>query len=316
MSASPNKLQVPLAICVGLIAVAWAVAIINVVVNIRNGSRLSVDDSGMVLNGAVVGALSLGPALLASTSGYLWSGRRWGWAMFAGLLAIPLVAFNLWNSSEFVGDQMLGRIRQHEDRVTAGRDIAEIQNQETLRSKREAEERLWRTYLTAKDPKEQARIKTELAEIRGVPLALIAPSFDSASTIGARSSWVAKRMGWDRETVEGITPLMVPVLMQVVELFFSLLGFGLWPAKYSADPRGSNWINRRFTKLEAEKDIVELVASGGLIGSGIEMAERWGVSQQTACVWLRHFRRDGLVRRVRTGRSLAIVRPTGGNLSA
>ncbi len=305
MSAGPNKLQVPVAICVGLIAVAWAVAVINVVVNVRNGSRLSVDDSGMWLNGAVVGALSLGPALLASTSGYLWSGKRWGWATFAGLLAIPLVAFNLWNSSEFVGDQMLGRIKQHEDRVTAGKDIAEIQNQEALRSKREAEERLWRTYLTTKDPKEQARIKSELAEIRGVPLALTAPSFDSASAIGARSSWVAKRMGWDREIVEGITPLMVPILMQVVELFFSLLGFGLWP--HPKQPEFPETF-LKLTRAEAKTHLLEMQQQGKHLGV-TEFARIWGVPGGTASRWVTEFAREGLTRQVQRGRRKVSVAP-------
>ena len=305
MSQQPNKLQVPRAICVGLIGIAWAVAVINVVVNIRNGSRLSVDDSGMILNGAVVGALSFGPALLASTSGYLWSGRRWGWAILAGVLAVPLVAFNLWNSSEFVGDQMLGRIKQHEDRVTAGKDIAEIQNQETLRSKREAEERLWRTYLTAKDPKEQARIKTELAEIRGSPLALTAPSFDSASAIGARSSWVAKRMGWDKDTVEGITPLMVPILMQIVELFFSLLGFGLWPQQ--KQPRFPETF-LKLSRAEAKSHLLEMQQQGKHFGVR-EFAEMWGVPAGTASRWMTEFSREGLTRQIRSGHRKVAVAP-------
>ncbi len=311
MRAETNKLQVPKAICVGLIGIAWAVAIINVIVNIRNGSRLSVDDSGMVLNGAIVGALSFGPALLASTSGYLWSGRRWGWALLAGLLAIPLVAFNLWNASEFVGDQMLGRLKMHEDRVTSGKDIAEIKNNETLRSKRDTEAGLLRTYLTTKDPKEQARLKTELVEVRSATIELTAPGLDATPSMGARASWVAKRLGWDKETVEGITPLTVPILMQIVELFFSLLGFGLWPQPSNGNSGVFTSVQRKFTKAQAANDVVDLATKGTVVPSGIEMARRWNVSPATACNWLREFRKNGLIRRERNGSRLAIVRANG-----
>ena len=76
------------------------------------------------------------------------------------------MALSAWNCNDFVSDQMLGKIQLSEQRQTTKKDIAELTNAEVIRSKKETEEKLWRTYLTTKDPSEQRRLKADIKELK------------------------------------------------------------------------------------------------------------------------------------------------------
>jgi hypothetical protein len=102
--------------CFALVGISLAMVISNIVINIRNDQRLSVDDHGWLMNGVIVGTLSLAPTAAMSFAGYRWKrGGKW-LAIMAMVAAIPLVIFNLWSASEYVGDQMLGRQQLQEQR--------------------------------------------------------------------------------------------------------------------------------------------------------------------------------------------------------
>lgn len=61
------------------------------------------------------------------------------------------------------------------------------------------------------------------------------------------------------------------------------------------------------TKLEAERDLVMLLALGKPISSQDELAERWGVGKGTASKWLSDWEERGLVTRAQYGRCKQIV---------
>src|SRR5215467_1189806 len=48
-------------VCLAMISISWAILIANVVVNVRNGQRLSIDDYGWFLNTLIIGMLSIAP---------------------------------------------------------------------------------------------------------------------------------------------------------------------------------------------------------------------------------------------------------------
>ena len=73
--------------------------VVNVVINIRNGQRLSIDDYGWLMNGVIVGTLSVAPTAAMGFAGYRFARGRWGWAIFATLVAIPLVGWSSWRST-------------------------------------------------------------------------------------------------------------------------------------------------------------------------------------------------------------------------
>src|SRR5437868_4576352 len=84
--------------CLVLVGISWAMVVCNIIINIRNGQRLSIDDHGWLMNGLIVGTLSLAPTAAVGFAGYHWARGRRAMAMLAILAAIPLVAFNLWSA--------------------------------------------------------------------------------------------------------------------------------------------------------------------------------------------------------------------------
>src|SRR5215467_3291351 len=152
--------------CLVLVGISWAMVVCNIIINIRNGQRLSIDDHGWLMNGVIVGTLSLAPTAAVGFAGYRWKRGGRGLAALATMAAVPLVVFNLWSASEYVGDQMLGRQQLQEQRFTSDQQVAEMSNAEVIRSKREAEATLWKARGTSKDLTERARIEKQIEKIR------------------------------------------------------------------------------------------------------------------------------------------------------
>src|SRR5262249_26852333 len=94
---------------------------------------------------------------------------------------------------------MLGQIKAQEDNLTTRKQLSESVNAEKLRSKREAEARFLDAWTRTKDPAEKARIERQL-ELRAEMPELTAPMADPKAAVGARASWLSKRLGWDKET--------------------------------------------------------------------------------------------------------------------
>jgi hypothetical protein len=223
--------------------------------------------------------------------------------------------FNLWSASEYVGDQMLGRQQLQEQRFRSDQELAETSNAEVIRSKREAEATLWKAWSAVKDPAERTRIQKQIEKVRSETPNLRAAL--EAGTIGARATWISKHIGWSNEVIEGVTPMAVPALMQLVEVVFGFLGFSVWPRKQVTDrPTEFNEFNSEFraefSLEDARHDIIQLKATGQLDTmklSKAAFAKRWRVPRSTAWTWLQKFHADGLIESVPTGtRNVTAVR--------
>jgi len=252
---------------------------------------------------------------MVDVAGYHWARRRRAFALLVILVAIPLVTFNLWSASEYVGDQMLGGQQLQQQPFTSDQQLAEMANAEVLRSKREAEDRLWKAWSTTRDPVEKTRIEKQLKEVRTETPKLRAAI--EASTVGARASWISKHLGWSKDVISGVTPMAVPALMQLVELVFSFLGFSAWPRKQTTD-RSTEFnefnpeFRAEFSLEDARHDIIQLRATGQLDTmklSKAALAKRWRVPRSTAWTWVQKFQADGLIESVPTGtRNVTAVR--------
>jgi hypothetical protein len=307
--------DMPKLACLAMVGISWAMVISNTVINISNGQRLSIDDHGWLMNGLIVGTLSLAPTAAMGFAGYRWKRGGKGLAVLAALVAAPLVAFNLWSASEYVGDQMLGRQELQERRFASDQRLAEMSNAEVIRSKREAEATLWKAWGATKDSAERARIERQLKGVRAETPHLRAAI--EGGTVGARASWISKHIGWSKDVIEGVTLMVVPALMQLVELAFSFLGFSAWPRKQATDrPIEFNEFNlefkAEFSLEDARRDIVRLRATGELNTMNLSkaaFAKRWRVPTSTAWTWLRKFQADGLIESVPTGtRNMTAIR--------
>jgi hypothetical protein len=293
--------------CLMMIGISWAMVIANIVVNVRNGQRLSIDDYGWFLNTLIIGLLSIAPTACLAFTGFGWRCGRRTLAVLAALGAIPLVFLNLWSAQEYVGDQMLGK----RDLVATEEQLADRSNEEVMRSKRDAEERLWKAWNATRDPSERASIMREINKVRAETPSLKAAI--GASVISARSNWLSHRLGWSKELIDGITPMMVPTLMQMVELLFSFLGFSMWPRKQVVEQSGmfgnvraelQSEHRRKFTYDDALRDIVQLSVAGELDSmklSKATCARRWGVPKTTAWEWLQKIQAHGVIKSVPTG---------------
>jgi len=303
LTLKPTRDDMSKVVCLALVGISWAMMVCNILINIRNGQRLSLDDHGWLMNGAIVGTLSLAPTAAMGFAGYRWARGRRGLATVAILAAVPLVIFNLWSVSEYVGDQMLGRQQLQEQRFSSEQQLAEMSNAEVMRSKREAETTLWRAWTATRDPSEKARIEKQLNELRTETPKLRAAI--EAGVVGARASWLSRHWGWDKEAVAGVTPMAVPVLMQMVELVFSFLGFSAWPRKQATEhPVESNKIQTGFNVDDARSDVIRLRATGELDRmklSKIAFARRWRVPRSTAWAWLQKFQGEGFIESAPSG---------------
>jgi hypothetical protein len=227
----------------------------------------------------------------------------------AVLAAVPLVAFNLWSASEYVGDQMLGRWQLQEQRLTSDQQLAEMSNAEVMRSKREAEATLWKAWAAMRDLGEKARIDKQGDSQRDAR----PESGDRGWHGGGTRQLDQSALGVGKEAIEGVTPMAVPVLMQIVELMFSFLGFSAWPRKQPSELLGEfNRIQPEFSVDMARRDIVQLRACEELDGmrlSKADFAKRWGVPKSTAWNWLQRFKSEGLIDFEATGmRNVTAIR--------
>jgi hypothetical protein len=203
------------------------------------------------------------------------------------------------------------RQQLQEQRFTSDQQLVELSNAEVMRSKREAEATLWKVWAATRDPAERTRIEKQLKQIRSETPALRAAM--GTGTVGARAGWLSRRWGWDKEAIEGVTPMAIPVLMQMVELVFSFLGFSAWPHKQPPElPVEFNRIQPEFSIDDARRDIVQLGASDVLNDMKLSkagFAKRWDVPNSTAWSWLQQFTREGLIDTVATGtRNVTAVR--------
>ena len=297
--------------CLALVGISWAMVVCNIIINIRNGQRLSIDDHGWLMGGVIVGTLSLAPTAAVGFAGYRWKRGDRGLAVLATFAAVPLVVFNLWSASEYVGDQMLGRQQLQEQRFASDQQVAEMSNAEVIRSKREAEASLWKAWGATKDSAERARIEKQIEKIRAETTKLRAAL--ETGPVGACATWISKQIGWSKEAIEGVTPMAVPALMQLVELVFSFLGFSAWPRRQATErPIEFNEFNPEFSLEDARRDLVRLRGSGALDRmklSKAAFAKRWRVPRSTAWTWLQKFQADGLIDCVPTGtRNETVIR--------
>jgi hypothetical protein len=76
--------------CLVLVGISWAMVVCNIIINIRNGQRLSIDDHGWLMNGVIVGTLSLAPTAAVAFAGYHWARGRKALGFLAILAAAPL----------------------------------------------------------------------------------------------------------------------------------------------------------------------------------------------------------------------------------
>lgn len=303
MKQTAHKLQGLHLACAAMIAVAWAVAIVGIFVNAKNGQRLSLDTSSGNLNWYILLFLSLAPVTATSVAGMFGRSGSWGAGTAIFVMAVLLVGFNIWLAGEYLGDQMLGRVKQSHNQELSNKEMVNRTNDELIRSRRDAEQSLWRSHAAAKDPVEKKRLEEQLERLRNTPLSLVAPM--DAPSVGARASWLSDRWGWSQDTIAGITPSAIPIAMAAVEVVFSLIGFAKWPRPITPELRG---IPTKLARARAKTDLIKMQGQG-IHFCVTEYASRWDAPRGTASRWIDEFQTEGITRKVLKGGRKVCVDP-------
>jgi dsRNA-specific ribonuclease len=252
----------------------------------------------------------------AAIGGCLLFARRWLTALVLYALVGCYMAFTASNSMDFVANQTVARTQAQITRQADIRDISKRQQEIAAEERKQATESLWRTYNTTKSQADREKALIEIKEVTSKPLELQPAEIHvvQSGSGGIANKW----LGWSPETVQEAKAVAFPILVMIGKALGITLGFALWPPsaerwkkqlpKSSNLPRGSE-IERKLSKDEAREDIIKAALAGARIESNRELADRWGVSEGCACKWLSDFRREGIIKRERRGRFMAVTAP-------
>jgi len=301
--------------CLALIALGYFVAAISVYINIKNGQRLSIDDDGYYSQGGLLFAIATAPVLLSSVAANI-TATGWWRALQGGMLAtaVFLMALSGWQSFSFMSDQTLGKVKLSEMKAKSAKDIAELENQTAIQERKELREMAMRTYLQAKSKEGKEQSLADIERITGKPLSLVAPSVEIA-VADARAAMAQKLLGWDKDSVHGLSVALVALVAAFIEVGGPWAGFILWPSRQQGHhSKGSQ--NRPYAQRLSEtfrkpskkkgKDVKEKAKKDILTETEPlhqeAWAKRWGVSTGMASKWLKEWRKDGTLKHKRYGR--------------
>jgi len=141
-----------------------------------------------------------------------------------------LIALSGRQSFSFMSDQTLGKVKLTEMKAKSAKDIAELENQTAIQERKELREMAMRTYLQAKSKEGKEQSLADIERITGKPLALVAPSVEIA-VADARAAMAQKVLGWDKDSVHGLSVALVVLMAALLEVGGPWVGFTLWPAR-------------------------------------------------------------------------------------
>jgi hypothetical protein len=278
--------------------------------NVMFGLSMSLNAYGRWIQGGYFLCLAIGPALVSSVAGNLatrgFTPRSWAFLFCAILMSVLAVS----NTKDFVGEQFLGKLKFDQMKAKSSKDIAEIQNQHTLKERDETRAMLMRKYESSKTDAAREAISKELDRLTSKPIDLNGtPSVDAALT-DARAS-LSEMFGIDQDKLKVYA---IPIVLAIVELMCPLWGFKLWPPKEVPEEYGKDRLpngNRLETVRKLNKD--QARAELHIIAFSIPpwdqetFVEHCGCKKGTGSKWLEDFAREGWIRRKICGRRKLIL---------
>lgn len=254
--------------------------------------------------------------VFAAMSGGLLRIGRWFAAFLLFLLVIGYMAYTATNSMDFLANQTVARTQAQIAKQTQAKDIAEIKNKLAADERAEAHKNLWRTYATAKNATEQAKVLAQIKEASQETLAIQTPDMEVVPVgVGGTAHRV---FGWRPEAIQEAKAIAYPILVMIGKMLGITLGFAFYPSptpeKWKARPPAplvAHTFPESFRKLsydEAKDDLLSMIAVGARIDSQRELSERWGVGEGTVSKWLPRLKKDGVpIRLEANGNRRAIV---------
>jgi hypothetical protein len=306
MEISNTKLEMPKWVCILGIALGAVALAVQAFVDCYQNVSPDMDHAafwGQIWNMTLPTGFAL---VFASMSGSLLRVGRWKHVL-AGACMFVLVAgymiYTATNSMDFLANQTVLRTQTQIRKATSDKDIAEIRNQLAISERKERQENLWRTYMSAKgSDKDKA-----LAEIKAAGQETLDLKQTDISVVQIGVGGTAQRFfGWRPEAIQEVKAIAFPILVMIGKMLGITLGFAFYPATAAdawktASPlrvsrEGFQETTRKLSLSyeDACMDLRAMVAAGAGIDSQRELADRWGVSKGQVTKWKPKFRRDGI----------------------
>ncbi len=242
------------------------------------------------------------------------SRKRFAFGLY--VLVCGYLAYTASNSMDFLANQTVAHTQAQIVRQSDVKAIIDIQNETVRQERKEKTETLWRTYTTAKNQADKDKVLLKIQEATQEPIALQSAEVQVVQTGsgGILNRW----LGWRPESVQETKALAFPILVMIGKALAITLGIAYWPPSTAAAERWRSQLpkernlpgfpetERKLTKLQARDDLVRMAEAGSNVESGRELADRWGVTESCASKWLRDFRKEGIIRRERRGKFMAV----------
>ena len=189
--------------------------------------------------------------------------------------------------------------------------VAGLRAAGAIQERKELREMAMRTYLQAKSKEGKEQSLADIERITGKPLALVAPSVEIA-VADARAAMAQKVLGWDKDSVHGLSVALVALVAAFIEAGGPWAG---WPSRQQKH-QGERSKNRPHEQRLSEtfpkpsrkkgKELKEKAKNDILTETEPlhqdAWAKLWGVSTGTASKWLKEWRKDGSLKHKRYGR--------------
>ena len=308
--------RVPRWVCVLAIALGSAGLIIQAAVDVYQGVNTSMDWPTWLLQAWQMSLPTGFTMAFAAIGGCLLYARRWVVAACLYVLVGCYMAVTASNGMDFVANQTVARTQAELTKQADITSIIALQNETAVQERQTMTQNLWRTYEVARSQPEKDKALVKIQEITRAPVALVQAD---VQVIQSGSGGILNRwLGWDRVSIQETKALAFPVLVMIGKALGVTLGFAFWPPSTAAADRWRSQLpksgkfpigmetERKLTKDDARKDIMRSAEVGANIDSGRELAARWGVTESCASKWLADFRREGLIKRERRGKFMAV----------
>jgi hypothetical protein len=322
-----KKLEVPRFICVLAVLFGGGALVIQAGIDIYQSLNPKMDWPSYIAQAWQM-TLPTGFAFVfAGFAGGLWRKRTWGTFFGGALLYVLATAFLIYtatNSMDFMANATVTHTHAQLTRQSDIRAIMDKQSEAAKSERKELVETLFRTYTTAKTQTDRDKALLRIQETTQAPVTVTPLDVEvvQVGSGGILNRW----FGWRPEAVIEAKAISWPILSLIGKAIAVSLGVAFWPASAAAErwrrqlptssklPDGQE-IERKLTKQDARNDLIRMAEIGAKVESGRELADRWGVTESCVSKWLRDFRREGIIKRERHGKFMAVqaVQHVNGN---
>lgn len=236
--------------------------------------------------------------------------RAWVAAALLYVVVGVVMVITASNSIDFLTDKTVAKTVAANHRVTAAKDIAEIQSENAKTERKDTLDNLWRTYVVAKKAEDKEKVLAQIKSVTDKPLPVQTPAVEELKAGGG--TILNRYTGLPVETIQEVRAVAVPIVFLIAKSLAITLGFAFWPRPELYGDRkpgnsgnfGTNvaglrkTVNQNAGPLGRDDALSDLLAYFPLRQEELTISflkERWRVSKQSTYIWLKEWETQGLI---------------------